>query len=65
MTWTTDKPTEPGWYWLRHVHISAEIGFCYQAKKRWWVATAYRDHPLEMSYFMGFQWSGPIPEPED
>lgn len=63
-TWTTEKPTTPGWYW-------------WSRKGRPLVCSVYRDEYDKMLYVMfpedsvrrvadqDGQWAGPIAEPEE
>jgi hypothetical protein len=57
MTWTTTKPTVPGWYWWRPYRDADE--------NLWRV---YRVCAANASYVvatLGGEWAGPIPEPKE
>ena len=66
MTWTTDKPTVPGWYWWRRLNrpdwpvVASKIvlvidrdGGLYQLSVGW--------HEIRDWYFECSEWAGPIP----
>lgn len=64
MTWTTEKPTEPGWYWYR------------AREHKMWVAEVIKTHTgLRIHFEWGWQnlesvnrtseFAGPIPMPEE
>lgn len=66
MTWTTDPPTKPGWYWALERGMSRYVvvevipnltphDFCV-----WDDAT---DECVALEVFV--RWAGPIPEPEE
>lgn len=69
MIWTTEKPTQPGWYWCRWFD-EYEYGEPF---------TCYLDHNdddilcviqlefawLPLDEFGVRQWAGPIPHPEE
>lgn len=70
MNWTTEPPSEPGWYWMKSKKIQPEVVNI----MRFWdrllsVGRAYNDEREPLSDFIscrrGVQWAGPIPEPED
>lgn len=68
MKWTTDKPTDPGWYWFQHWYTGEPL-------------IAWIDYPILLSgdgqppllkangkYIEDIsngKWAGPIPEPEE
>ncbi len=60
MKWTTDKPTEPGWYWVRDgqqiemVDLELDSGTLV-------VYAVDDDHHTVDEYS---HWFGPLPQPE-
>lgn len=69
MQWTSDKPTESGWYWMKDgsamAVVQIEIGTFdgFYVAEVWQIGSAKRD-PL--SVFTGIQWSSePIAEPKE
>lgn len=68
MTWTTEPPKKPGFYWVRSSKITAEVCFVF-SNNGLFVSRVYNDEsePLEgfISCRRGVEWAGPIPEPED
>lgn len=60
MTWTTERPTEPGWYWWRgHPDYNGKIGYLTDSKVIIFpVGSGHIDE-------MGGEWAGPIQKPED
>ncbi len=71
MTWTTDVPKEPGWYWMKTAKLKPEVAKIYHSEFRHGlaVARAYHDGVERLDEFAsgrrGVEWAGPIPEPED
>jgi hypothetical protein len=63
LTWTTDKPTEPGWYWFQDSWVGPYIVWIYWAdsSKKDLIAHGREDYSVSVRYG---QWAGPIPEPE-
>ena len=70
MKWTTDKPTEPGWYWIDDGDgwdfsvVKVSLNY----KQDLFVSSIYNEDneavPInEFDYVT--RWAGPIPEPED
>jgi hypothetical protein len=50
MTWTTDKPTVPGWYWLRPKNKPARI-------------VRVTTKTIASMYGIGGEWAGPLAGP--
>lgn len=68
MKWTTDKPTQPGWYWIKDGSaariVELEIGTFDGVYVAWvWQVGSRAQIPLER--FNCGEWAGPIPEPEE
>ena len=65
LTWTRERPTKPGWYWMRHnpqsgVHIVKLSGIAPNFDIEW----AGHDDSTEMRCTnLNGEWAGPIPEP--
>jgi hypothetical protein len=56
MTWTTEKPTVPGWYWYREIEGEPEI------------LSIYKDNGQLLISGIGLQefpgeWAGPLEPP--
>lgn len=80
MHWSTNPPTDVGWYWFRKNEMSPstmtvkltgrrpDLGIVFVS--RW---KAYEGQPLHVRSPLGFwlitdmggDWAGPIPEPEE
>lgn len=67
LTWTTDLPTVPGWYyrrddeygdvWLASLHALAGGGLR--------VCDGNDGHSSPIADYAGSQWAGPLPEPTE
>lgn len=65
-TWSTEKPTRPGWYWWRQpycqdVIVEITLGGAKNGKRLYVVTDGDTG---ELASFSG-EWAGPIPEPEE
>lgn len=61
MTWTTNKPKEPGWYWLRWqkgqpTHIAVEVS-CADGSTDLFVVRQFETIPVND---IDGEWQGPI-----
>ena len=68
MTWTTEQPTVPGWYWLRTRGPSEVVVECGQLNSDMTVSMGgfHWDLPLDYKYFPpDSEWCGPFYPPED
>lgn len=63
MQWTTEKPTEPGWYWWRLDERKSPIVFLRCGDNFHTVIDLYDG--WDGTSPDGGEWSGPIPEPEE
>lgn len=64
MTWTTDLPTKPGWYWYRHPE-----------HKEWIVEVISTGSAVNVRFEWGWvdifachrhsEWAGPIQRPKE
>ena len=70
MNWTTDKPTEPGWYWFREKRAKggffvATMAFCklYDNFGMRITSPGNSNKAIE-NVREGSLFAGPIPEPE-
>ena len=54
LTWTREKPTEPGWYWLK---VGSGNGTIMRV-------SAFDIRDARFGTAVEFEWAGPIPEPE-
>jgi hypothetical protein len=59
MTWTTEKPTVPGWYWWKSKQYSPVIVEIYRLEVR---GESYLLIGVEDAEGL---WAGPIPLPEE
>lgn len=76
MKWTTDKPSEPGWYWQRRIEKTD-----WDMKYAHMTCIRHRTEVVKIREYSGalaqgnstfngvweyaYEWSGPIPEPTD
>lgn len=70
LRWTTDTPTEPGWYWNRvagkeslpmRLYYDSDGEYCYQVAglpDDCWLVSDLADE-------VGCEWAGPISEPTE
>lgn len=74
MTWTTDKPTAPGWYWVWTPDFPCRGEVCATKVERnkngsvlsAWVSFMDYDEPVSVigrDEWIGAQWLGPIEAP--
>lgn len=60
MKWTTDTPTQGGWYWVKKgqrveiVYIDRSV-----------ITDERMQYVTDMKFICDTQWAGPIPEPEE
>lgn len=59
MKWSTEPPTEPGWYWVKPVDGER----CVKRYSELDIA-AYHKAFLRLRK-AGWEWAGPIPEPTE
>lgn len=66
MTWTTTKPTQPGWYWVaQHKPCYGWIVYVYESNSGLRVEDGDTTFPLN-EYKFGDYWSSePVPEPTE
>lgn len=60
MTWTTEKPTVPGWYWFLDCRTHPS-----HAKPLYYAESDIKALVYHGSSVQFFRWSGPIPAPEE
>lgn len=60
LTWTTERPTVPGWYWRRYPNHEYPI-VCLVTPIH---GEVFCDSEAIQTY-AGCLWSGPIPEPQE
>jgi hypothetical protein len=66
LAWTSEKPTEPGWYWLKDGKedvCPAEV-LRLEANGILYVSEAHLDNLYTMACYRDALWCGPIPCPE-
>jgi hypothetical protein len=64
MTWTREKPTQPGWYWWRTGILCNAVKINFDRNETKLFLEKYGD-PLH-GYFvenLGGEWAGPLVEP--
>ena len=79
LTYTTDRPTEPGWYWVRSTNSSGD------GTEEWLTHLTETDSGLstydeseaeftpidewffhkDSKFFQPYEWGGPIPRPNE
>ena len=68
LTWTTNKPTQPGWYWWRNKPGAEKIervqlfDFVWLKEPYLGVETQYARYPV--STIIG-EWAGPLEPPKE
>ncbi len=70
MTWTSEPPKEPGWYWLYTFGAVEIVKIVYSDyHKELWLEKMGTGMHQKYSKFLEQQiphkWAGPIPEPEE
>ena len=63
MTWTSEKPKAPGWYWWRPVPHGGQIVFVFACNAGLCVDFGNGDAIPITS--ITYQWAGPITKPEE
>lgn len=75
MTWTTNKPTQPGWYWWRRYKKTK--AYKVEVRKRrgvlrgdqwlevWWNGEIVARFDSPVPGPVPGDWAGPIPEPTE
>jgi hypothetical protein len=69
LSWTTEKPSKPGWYWFRFGPIDEPVMFCIFVRAGTRGGELWVRHVLPLisekpvSYYDG-QWAGPLEPPE-
>lgn len=65
MEWTTEKPTEEGFYLWRNIYgvYIAEVASTKKGLVQWWISKEFGNTQHEALEEMGGEWAGPIPEP--
>ena len=64
--WTTEPPTEPGWYWVTYAGGVSVIKVRQDEKGLWIEDGYYSDQRLAIDSAWKYHshWLGPLPEPE-
>lgn len=72
MTWSTTKPTVPGWYWWRENGVVYMAGVTVKGPSTPYLAVALVDpeggvimRTILSDLTLAGQWAGPIPAPEE
>lgn len=69
MTWTTQKPEKPGWYWCRWV-MEDDRGDAFVCEldfndEKVLCLVQHEFNWLPLDEFGKREWAGPLPEPEE
>ena len=64
--WTTEPPTEPGWYWVTYAGGVSVIKVRQDEKGLWIEDGYYSDQRLAIDSAWKYHshWLGPLPEPD-
>jgi hypothetical protein len=68
MTWTIDRPTTPGWYWLKNPPDSDAVPVeVWEFEGEFWVSYSgtESDDRLLKDVFDDVRWYGPITPPSE
>lgn len=69
LRWTTDTPTEQGWYWMRGKNVEPEVCDIYEAQYARCLYIARSNGVMvKLSGFVAIydvEFAGPIPMPEE
>jgi len=73
MKWTTENPTEPGWYWVKHPFFNKIIAKIYKYVSQGFddekgteilfVSESGPSKQLDSNFYRNCEWAGPISEP--
>ena len=61
LKWTSDLPTQEGWYWVKVCHGQRPI-IVHHVDGR--VTAPNEEHAMSIKKFEAFRWYGPIEQPE-
>ena len=59
--WTTELPTQEGWYWAKNIQGNLEI--VYMFLNRWDCLTC-KENDMDYAERVYISWLGPLPEPQ-
>lgn len=71
LTWTSERPTEPGWYWMRKLPFldKPKIVLIRLVSNGSLFVKRYEASMQALNEFVtrhrGCQWAGPIPDPQE
>lgn len=68
MTWTTELPTQEGWYFVRSTKYAAVFHVSHVSvdeKGRMWIGAMKGSHGQRLKAAADVQYAGPIPEPTE
>ena len=64
LRWTSEKPTEPGWYWYRDIDdASYGTEMCHVENVNGELCGAFNDRDMPPVDNLNGQWCGPLPRP--
>lgn len=65
MKWTKDKPTKPGWYWVKFKKLQSEIySVTSDERGKLWLLDRDITEPISSCEYI-IAWAGPIEEPKE
>jgi hypothetical protein len=70
LTWTKEKPTKPGWYWLRLYVSRGDLGSGYRPNIAYVqddgsICFLGSESDLKIEEVLEGEWAGPIEPPEE
>lgn len=64
LTWTSELPTVPGWYWCRLIQDRPVVVWIRKFPNGLYVIDR-QVNPAPLDCYAQYHWSGPIPEPKE
>ena len=65
MTWTTDTPTKPGWYWLQAHQMKPRVIELIAEQEPQRLLIADSSTPVDALEGGIYRWAGPLDAPEE
>ena len=65
MTWTTDTPTHPGWYWFQPHNMKPRVIELIAEQEPQRLLIAESSTPVDTLEGTTYRWAGPIDSPEE
>jgi hypothetical protein len=60
-SWTTERPTRAGYYWVRAPKLTSRVSHFYHAHGQPWLTNDYLH--LDFAYGTPVEYAGPLPSP--